>query len=249
MVRTYYPSLENSYLYKRMKQREEYVIKNVDRINFVSESSKNLFLKLHPDINPEKVYYIYNGISDEIKAVRTKPKKDIMEICSVASISRRKGQHFIIEALKMFDKDDLPNVHFTFVGDGSDRKGLENEVKGAGLDNYITFAGITQNVDEYLVNSDAFILPSVDEGLPMAILEAMRDSLPVISTKVGGIPEMIEDGYNGLFINPCAEDIYHLLAHLKDYDWGLMGLNARITYEEKFSVDKMVEGYAKLLNF
>lgn len=247
MDRIYYPALERSFVYKRLLKMEQYVIQHADKINFVAETAANYFLELHPEADSNKVSFIYNGVPNNLKAFRTKPKTDVLEFCCVASISKRKGQHYIIDALKRFSKEELPKVHFTFVGDGPDRESLSADVQSSGLRDYITFAGISQNVDEYLVNSDVYILPSEDEGLPMAIIEAMRASLPIVSTKVGGIPEMIEHQKNGLLLSPCAEDICMLLTHLDDYDWEEMGKHARQTFEEKFTVEKMVERYSKLI--
>ncbi len=247
MYRIYFPALERSMAYKWMLKMEQYVIQHADNINFVAELAAKNFLALHPEAAPNKVSYIYNGVPDVIKSSRTRPKSDVMEFCCVASISIRKGQHYIIDALKRFPKDNIPKVHFTFVGDGADRHVLSDEVVRYGLSNFITFAGISHNVDEYLLNSDAYILPSEDEGLPMAIIEAMRASLPIVSTNVGGIPEMIEHGKNGLLISPSADDVYKILLHLHDYDWEKMGKQARLTFEHKFTVEKMVDGYSKLL--
>ena len=247
MDRIYYPALERSFVYKWLLKIEQYVLQHADRISFVAELAAKNFLVLHPEVDPNKVSFIYNGVPDNIMASRTKSKSDVLEFCCVASLSKRKGQHYIVEALKRFSKDELPKVHFTFVGDGPDRQVLVDDVIRSGLSDYFTFAGISQNVDEYLVNSDAYILPSEDEGLPMAIIEAMRASLPIVSTKVGGVPEMIEDQKNGLLITPCVDDVYGILLHLDEYDWEKMGKQARLNFEQKFTVEKMVDGYSKLL--
>ena len=140
-------------------------------------------------------------------------------------------------------------MHFTFVGDGISRAQLEKDVKDSGLNGYVTFIGVTNNVDEYLKNSDIYILPSEDEGLPMAIIEAMRASLPIISTSVGGIPEMIENGINGLLIAPNADSIVNVLEHIEDCDWLSMGQCARRTFEDKFTLEKMLRGYSTILKF
>ena len=247
MVRMYYPALERSIVYKWMLKMEKYVLQHADKINFVAESAAKHFIELHPEVDPNKVSFIYNGVPNIIKATRTKPKTDVKEFCCVASISIRKGQQYIIDALKRFSRDNIPKVHFTLVGDGPDRNEMADEVVRLGLCDYITFAGISHNVDEYLANSDVYILPSEDEGLPMAIIEAMRASLPIVSTRVGGIPEMVEHEKNGLLISPSSSDIYDMLVHIDKYDWRSMGENARKTFEEKFSLSQMVEGYANIL--
>ncbi len=249
MHRIYYPTLEHSRIYKKMLEMEKYVMGHVDRINFVAYMAKDNFLKLHPSIEPCKVSYIYNGVKNEIRSCRSRKQDGVIEFCCVASISKRKGQIYILEALKMFKEDSRPKVHFTFVGDGIDKRRLEEEVHLCRLDDYISFVGVSQNVDDYLVNSDVFILPSEDEGLPMAIIEAMRASLPIVATLVGGIPEMVDNGVNGLLIYPNANDVFEVLNKIDSYDWQAMGRNARNTFENKFTLDKMVDGYSKLLSF
>lgn len=247
MEKIYYPKLEKSLVYKKLLKMEKYVLENVSRINFVSSKSRETFINLHPEIDAGKIFYIYNGVANEIKSKRSRAESSVMEFCCVASITRRKGQHYIIDALKRFERDTMPKVHFTFVGEGTDRGDLEMDVKNNGLEEYVTFVGISHNVDDYLVNSDGFILPSDDEGLPMAIIEAMRASLPIVSTPVGGIPEMVDNEVNGLLIEPSVDAVYQLLVNLEEYDWRGMGVEARKTFVEKFTIDKMVEGYVNLL--
>lgn len=246
MYRTYYRALEKSSYYKTLLSYEEYVLENVDRINFVSESSRNRFLELHPSVPSEIVSFIHNGV-DDIPYTKHEKVHDPIEICCVASITERKGQRFIVDALASFNRDCMPNVHFTIVGDGTIRLELENIVRKCGLESYISFVGISNNVPGLLSKSDIFILPSEDEGLPMSILEAMREGLPIVSTAVGGIPEMVEDGVNGIFIRPSTEGVLNFLHRINDYDWCLLGYKARKTYENKFSSKVMILNYCNLL--
>ncbi len=246
MERIYYPALEDSKYYNEMLEMEKFVLSNVEKVNFVSKASKETFIKHHPYIDHDKVFYIHNGV--EYLPPLEKNKKDgPIEVCCVASITPRKGQHYIIEALQ--EVTHKPNVHFTIVGDGSDRLKLEEQVYKSRLKEYVTFTGITNEVDNYLNQSDIFILPSEDEGLPMAILEAMRASLPVVSTPVGGIPEIVEDGYNGYLIEPSVDGIKSFLDKLNNTDWEKMGNNSRKLFEEKFVLENMVDEYSKLLTF
>lgn len=247
MSRMYYKALEKSLVYKKMLRMEQYVIEHVDRIIFVAEMAKDNFLALHPEADAKKVSYIYNGVPNVEITHSSVLKEDEFEFCCVASVSIRKGQHYIVEALNSIPKEKLPKVHFTMVGDGPDRASLENQVRTYGLTEYVTFVGVSNEVDKYLSKSDVYILLSEDEGLPMAIIEAMRASLPIVSTPVGGIPEMIDHEKNGLLINPSVKAVKELLFHLNDYNWRVMGAEARKTFEEKFSIGKMIEGYAKIL--
>lgn len=248
MSRIYYRALKWSPLYKKALRDEQYVLQHADKINFVSKFSRANFLRLHPDVDPSKVFYIYNGVPTSECPSRKAINSTIKVVC-VASITERKGQRFIIDALKLFEPSSLPNVHFTMVGDGEIRNELEKEVREHNLSNSVNFAGVTTNVDQYLRMSDIYILPSEDEGLPMAIIEAMRSGLPIVSTPVGGIPEMIDDGVNGLLIDPSAQGVYNFLLHIRDYDWRIMGMEARIKFESHFTVEKMIDAYSDILKF
>ena len=248
MERIYYPALEKSVFYKKMLEMEKYVYTNVDRISFVSSASRQSFIANHPYVNPDKVFFVYNGV-DYLPVIDHKKNDDVIEICCVASITTRKGQHYILEALRKTDNLKDYKIHFTFVGDGDQRPYLEKYAADNGLNDYISFVGVTNQVDKYLVNSDIYILPSEDEGLPMAILEAMRASLPIVSTPVGGIPEIIIDGYNGYLIHPSVEGVLSFLDRLNNTDWISFGRNSRKIFEEKFTVEKMIDGYSALLQF
>ena len=171
-----------------------------------------------------------------------------IEICCVASISERKGQRNVIEALKNFGSV-IPNVHFTFIGEGEIRPSLELKVKEYNLENYVTFVGVSNDVESYLSKSDIFMLPSMDEGLPMSIIEAMRAGLPIVSCPVGGIPEMVVTGENGVLIEPSIKGVYEFLSLIDKYDWGYMSKRSRLTFEQKFTSDKMVVEYCNLLTF
>jgi glycosyltransferase involved in cell wall biosynthesis len=205
-------------------------------------------LNLNPEIDKNKVFYIYNGVEDFPESKKMKIHTPI-EICCVGSIADRKGQQFIVEALKRLTKVERSLIHFSLLGDGAMKIPLEKECQLHGLQQAISFVGETKDVQLYLNKSDIFILPSKDEGLPMAIIEAMRSSLPIISTRVGGIPEMIEHGYNGILIEPNAEALYHVLKDINKYDWLLMGANSRKVFDEKFSGSRMVKEYASILTF
>lgn len=248
MQRIYYSKLEKSSYYQELLQMERYVLENVDRIVFVAKKPTEVFLATHPYVEPSKVFYVYNAVDNTEPLKRAaKTSEEKIEICCVASITPRKGQHYIIEALERIE--NKPNVHFTFIGEGSDRAVLEERIKNNGLKDYVRFVGVSNDVESYLRNSDAYILPSEDEGLPMAILEAMRASLPIISTPVGGIPEMLEDGYNGVIVQPSVESVRNFIENINTYDWNTMGCNSRKVFEEKFTVGKMVDEYSKILTF
>lgn len=104
------------------------------------------------------------------------------------------------------------------VGGGQERQALQELVKELDLEERVTFVGKVSNgeVPKYMVASDVFVLPSLSEGFPLVTLEAMASGLPIVATKVGGLPEIVKDGDNGFLIEPknpeqIAEKVLSLL--------------------------------------
>ena len=88
------------------------------------------------------------------------------------------------------------------VGEGPDRPRLEEEIEALGLSGRVRLAGERRDVPELLAAADVFVLPSASEGLPVSVLEAMAAGLPVIASRVGGVPEQVSDGETGLLVEP-----------------------------------------------
>jgi glycosyltransferase involved in cell wall biosynthesis len=95
------------------------------------------------------------------------------------------------------------------MGDGPEKECLSSMVKKAGLDRDVLFTGFLENSEEWLPALDIFVLPSLTEGTPMALLEAMAMGIPVIASAVGGVPDVIEDGINGFLVPPGESRAIH----------------------------------------
>lgn len=245
-IRLDYPKLVGSKYYKNLEEMSSCVLSKADRFCLVSKGSRDTFLDTYPQVDKNKVFYIYNGISNK-STIQRKCLSSPIKICCVGSVSRRKGQFLLVESMiKMKEETNLPNIHFVIVG-GGEISNLESRVNQNHLEHYFSFLGEKNDVTTYLEDSDIFILPSFDEGLPMAIIEAMRASLPIVATNVGGVSEMVDDNVNGLFIRPEVDSICSFIRNINTYDWISMGNNARKTFENKFSGDKMIDNYVDLL--
>lgn len=249
MLRTEYKTLEKSIFYKYLERLEQYVFENIDLLGFSADYPCKNFLDLHPEFDKDKIFYVYNGLStDNLKKSLTKNNSGTYEICCVGTVMERKGQRFIVEALhKMANTSTIPNIHFSIIGGGPLKNELEILSEQYGISKYITFCGSTSNVNKYLENSDLFILPSITEGFPIAILEAMRLGLPIVSTNVAGIPEMIKDGHTGIIIEPSVDGVFGFLSNFEKYDWKKMGENSHDLFLEKFTTEKMMESYSTVL--
>lgn len=114
----------------------------------------------------------------------------------------QKGQEFIIAVARDL-KLSHPEIHFVLVGGGADEAMLRDAA--AGLEN-LSFTGFVENVGDYLAAFDIFILPSRREGIGSILFDAMEQRLPIVATRVGGVPEIVHHEENGILIDPGRPD-------------------------------------------
>lgn len=192
--------------------------------------------KYFEQISCKNIAVIPNGIDlSGFKGPKRKPHDGFVAM-TVARLEKVKGIKYLIEAISRLS---LPKrLSLVLIGNGSQRKRLGDLVKRSGVK--AKFLGEIPNgkIPEQLAQADCFVLPSLKEGFGIAILEAMAAKIPVIGTKVGGIPDIIEDGKTGLLVEPAnsqeiAEAIQKIYqspslrerlvknaaAELKYYDW------------------------------
>lgn len=257
MEKIYYPKMADSCVFRKLHQMEEYVIKNVDQLVFISEIGRNNFLSYYPFIDKNKTIVILNGIEDLTdKEQRTleehiqSQEKFAYRLCCTGTINARKGQSIIVEALHRLDPSILKDIHLTLIGNGPDKFLLEQLVEKYGLPEHVSFVGNVPNDQVYLYLSRAtiYILMSYNEGLPISIIEAMRMELPIISTRISGIPELVPEGVNGFLVEPDIDQLVSILEHIKEYDWAAMGEQSREIFINKFTFDRMKSEYCNMLD-
>jgi len=131
----------------------------------------------------------------------------VPQLVSVGRLTPAKGQVLLIQACAQLRERGVP-FHLTMVGDGPDRGRVEAEIATLRLHQQVTLTGsLTQaGVRAELARADAFVLPSLAEGIPVVLMEAMASYVPCISTPVNGIPELIEHGHTGLLATPGDVD-------------------------------------------
>lgn len=180
--------------------------------------------------------------------------KDIIIIGNIAHMADHKGQIYLIRAANII-KNKYQNIKFIIVGDGELRSRLELETHKLGLNNILIFTGFRKDVISILASFDIFAFPSHLEGLGTSLLDAMSMRKPIVSTFAGGIPEVIENGINGILVPPKNHELFAkaLIRLIEDRELRLkFGDAGRKIVEERFTVDKMVEGtlkvYQRLLN-
>ncbi|MBU4305398.1 MAG: glycosyltransferase family 4 protein [Candidatus Omnitrophica bacterium] len=216
------------------------------------------FVREKEKIMAEKLTVIYNGVDTDMFPV---PElrcgagcKEFVVGC-IASLFAHKGHIFLLEAAKQVVAEVSLPVRFILAGDGELRQELQEHAKRLGLKSVVEFRGTVSDIPALLSEVNAVVLPSSErEGLGLALLEAMAAGRPVIGTDIGGIPEVINPGENGLLVRPgdseaLAKAIISLISDEEKTMW--MGRKARKIAAERFSKKEMLEKiellYLKLL--
>ena len=157
-------------------------------------------------------------------------------IVSVGRFAPEKGHRYLIEALNLLSPQDVV-WRCTFLGDGE----LETELRALaakhGLSDQVTFPGFCEDVFSVLLTADVFVLPSLHESSPNALIEAMGVGLPCIASDVGGIADLVENGENGIRVPPGDSEALAAALHrvLVAPDFATeLGRNARATIQQKF---------------
>ena len=138
----------------------------------------------------------------------------------------------------------LPKAQLLLVGNGELRKELEERVRSLGLERHVIFTGWREDAAQLLWGIDLLVMPSLTEGFPLVLLEAMADSLPVIANRTGGIPELIRHGQTGRLVEPgneqqLAEEIVSLLEQPEERVQ--LGEQGRRRLEENFALQRLVD--------
>lgn len=165
-------------------------------------------------------------------------------VLTPARLHPQKGHDYLLEAASK-----VPNAIFLLAGDGPDRKRLENRAAELGIQDRVQFLGHRRDITRLLANSDVFVLPSLYEGLPISVLEAMAAEKPVVATAIGGTDEIIVDGESGKLVAPrdgnaLAASINEILS---DQAWAKrLATAGRIRIAHLFSAGRMVHGVEEL---
>lgn len=199
-------------------------------------------------LTEDQVPMIYNGI-DLSKCI---PKKDYLLntdkilILHIGRFTEVKNHIGILESFKIVH-DKEPNTVLQLIGAGELENKARDKVVELELEDCVEFLGLQSNVYTFLNSADIFILPSLWEGMPITLIEAMGTGLPIVATKVGGIPDMIEDNVSGILVDVNNKEISDAVLRLIKNE----NLRKRlgITAGEKsknFSSEKMAKEYMDL---
>ena len=193
---------------------------------------------------PERIPVIYNGI--DLSRCIPKTTYETGETVTILHVGRfdvPKNHAGLLEAFRLL-RETHPECHLRLVGDGDLRLRMEALAKEKEISDAVEFCGMQSNVYPYLHDADIFTLPSIYEGNPMTIIEAMGTGLPIVASRVGGIPDMIHDGESGILVEPEPRAVCDALARMVE-DGALrrrLGENAK-AQSRQFSAEHMAEDY------
>lgn len=227
----------------------KFKIKDNWHIISISKSVEKQVLK-KIKIDKKKSHLLNNAIPSKVseKKIKTLAENNIINILFVGRLTKAKSIETLLEAIFLLKNEKLnKSFHLNIVGDGELRDKLESLCSKLQINNLVTFTGEIKKVNQYYLNSDIFVLPSIWEGFGMVILEAFRAKLAVIVSNIEGPAELIDDTVNGLMFQPKEKNkLAKKIAFLINND------DIRLKIAEKgfisFSEKYTIENYVKELN-
>ena len=233
------------------------VLKSSDDLLIAESESSRKYLINHCGYAPAKVKTVYNGVDlagcppskldRQGKRLELRLAGPEILLGTVGRLEQQKGHATLVEAIAKL-KNRLP-LRCAVIGEGPRRAALEIAIRKNALERTLWLLGEREDIPAWLSSFDIFVLPSLWEGLPNALLEAMALGLPVLASAVDGVPELIEDGVNGLLVPPRdPAALARRIAELADNPAlrARLGAAAQKTVSERFTVLKMIESYQQI---
>ena len=216
----------------------------------VNSNSVRQLLVERDHIPSERIHVIYNGVDVDrfTRPRRNKARKSLSVkenskvVVVLANMYAVKGHTHLITAAIIVCAC-LPDTTFLLIGDGPERPMLEQRIKSLNLQRNILFLGSREDIPDLLACCDLSVLPSESEGFPNSLLEAMAAGLPVIATCVGGTPEIIENGINGLLVPPKDPSALAraILRVLGDSEFAKkLAISGQERVRKQFSFDRLI---------
>lgn len=228
----------------------------IDRYVPVSDDLHHWFADV-VGIKARKMTLIKNGVDtwryqpQSSSATRGPWGNDAIVIGAVARIQDVKNHRMLVDAFALL-RERRPahaaRLRLSVIGDGPLLSGLKVHVAGLGLEAAVWLPGSRADIANLLHGFDIFTLPSIAEGTPVSLLEAMACGLPCVASRVGGIPEVLHDGEHGTLVAPHTEELAAALErYVENEDLArLHGAAARARIEQHYSMTAMIDAYTRL---
>jgi len=215
-------------------------------------------MKNSPFISNKKLSMISNGIDtkkfhpDNTSTIRSEfnINPDTILITAVSSLTSEKGHRYLLDALAQL-KSTISDFHLLIIGDGVERTNIELQINTLDLSNQVTLLGRRSDISNIHAATDIYALPSLIEGLPMSLLEAMASGVCSVATNVGDISKCIDNNVTGIIIKPRdADALMHAIQTLclDESMRDRIGSAAAKLIQEKFSTETMAGKYNELYN-
>ena len=210
VISTCHGFIEDGWKLKRSYRIDRMMLRYADRIIAVSQGIKYDLLKA--GLRESRVNVVLNAVQTD-----TDPKKFIHDrdtrrhalgvgerdfvLGYIGRLSKEKGIPYLLDAAEILFQRDIP-IKVLMIGDGPAKEGSELIVRQKNREDKVFFAGFQRDVKEWIPAMDVFVLPSLTEGTPMALLEAMACRIPIVASSVGGVPQIIDSGKSGILVAP-----------------------------------------------
>ncbi len=239
---------------------DKVILRLADHIVAVSEAQKHRLTRL---LIPEgKISAVHNAVEpqqfENIEKIDLRSKygfaSDTFVYVSAGRFSREKGQTYLVKAADVATKRD-PRICLVMFGDGPDLTRVRRMVTRLDCEDRIVCPGFEKNMLGCIKGADALVNPSLSEGLPNVVLEAMALGVPVVATAVGGVPEIIKDGQTGFLVPPrdppaMAKLLLHVCQHTdqaaKVAEAALQYVNDNLTFDKQYQ--ELTAIYRELLS-
>lgn len=255
-VATLHQPLRRHWWLRHWELVDEWVVQRFDRVLPVADAIREEFVRKHPRMS-DRTITVLNGVDPkrfagpaDAAAVRDEfgvPRNALLCV-NVGRFQADKNLAGLLDAARLV-ADRAPNVFWLLAGQGPLEQALRDRCRRLGLNERVRFAGFRQDVPRILAAADVFVVASTSEGLSVAILEAMAAGRPVVATRVGGTPEVVQDGVCGLIVEPeqpaaLAEAVLTLAADALRR--AALGARARERVSAEFTVQRMVQRFERI---
>lgn len=231
---------------RRYETVDRFLVKRFPRVLCVSEITRSQLAD--SGVPAARIETVHNAV-DAATEIRPTPfrdefgiPKDAVVLAAAGRLSTEKGHRFLIAALGLLSSS--PPVHLVLFGSGREESRLRTQAEALNLAPRVHFAGFRDGIPGYLAAADLVVNPSLTEGLPNVVLEAMAAAAPVVATSVGGVPEIVAPGRSGWLVPPGEPEALARAIEeaLREPDRARdMGLEARREVQRRFSFEIQAE--------
>jgi colanic acid/amylovoran biosynthesis glycosyltransferase len=223
-----------------------------DGVICISHFAKSQLMQLSAPEHWHKYEVARLGVESQVYAASTS-RRDLnapFTLLCVGRLTPAKGQRLLLNLAQRLKQEARP-FKLVLVGTGPDEAGLKATTQQHQLENHVLFTGAQtpDQVRDWYQQADAFVLPSFSEGIPVVLMEAMAAGLPCITTRITGIPELIENGVDGLLVAPADEDGLYSATHILMDDRELgqqLGQMAQTKVKTQYNLTTNLDRLAKL---